>query len=435
MPPTWADGSVNNCTPSFDCAQQRDPFVQKMLDSCGIAYDPGGTGATPAFARDIHPATPFLFNTPSPNAGVHMVVTSQDGQGSGFLAKWIYKFSNDFWGLPANNLPTESSDRNFFTSNRPTGYVKGNTKVAFLVTSYAGFSDPFGQIGDVYERTTDGQINNVTNGAFKPVGQPAGLYRPADAYNSVYVSDSNGWLHQFDWGPSSTSWTGNYNLHDFGQVNAARSSPMAYTGIGNTIVVAYQCGARSSCEMRYNFSTAWSEIHSLSPVPLVAGTRPTALLFGGKQYTFFTTTSGLYAAVDSTGTGYAAPTRISASTSGFFSSPMPYVRGDGKLEVLINYTDSLGVQILFAYTLGASWSAKQLFRYSESGVAPVVGDPVGYVRNVASNRNGALFLDANRNVRNVEQATANGPWAFAPSANHDSASVLLPVGTWKRYAP
>ena len=439
MPPRWADNSVNNCIPSFDCAQQRDPFVQKMLATCGLNYEPGGTGATPAFARDIHPATPFLFNTPSPHAGVHMVVTSQDSGGGGFLTKWIYKFSDDGWGLPANTLPTESSTSNFYTSNRPTGYLKSGTLRSFVVTSYASFSDPFGQVGDVYERTIDGgsTTKNVTNGAFSPRGQPAPLYRPADGYNSIYVSDPDGWIHQFDWGPTSTSWTGNYNLRDFVQADQAKSSPMAYTGIGNSIVVSFQCGTRSACELRYNFSAgAWTQIIASSPVNLVGGTRPTAILFGGKQYVFFTTTSGLYAAVDSTGSGYGSPTRISTNTSRFFSSPMPYVRGDGKLEVLINYTDSLGGQNLYAYTLtGSSWAVTSLFSYSANGVAPVVGDPVGYVRNVSGNRNGAVFLDSNRNVRNVQQATANAPWAFELGPNHDSGSILLPVGSWKKYAP
>lgn len=437
MPPTWKDGSVNNCTPSFDCAQQRDPFVQKMLASCGTAYDPGGTGATPAFARDIHPATPFIFKTSAPAPrGVYMVATSQDSSGSGFLAKYAYKFSDDGWGLPGINLPKESSTANFYTSNRPAGYLKGATKRSFVVTSYARYGDAFGQVGDVYEHTIDdGKTSNVTKGAFTPVGQPAPLYR-ADGYNSIYVSDPDGWLHQFDWDANTSSWGGNYNLHNNGQMQVAKSSPMAFTGINGAIVVHYACGVRSGCEMRYNWGGGgWTERVTTSPVTLVAGTRPTAIYYNFSQYMFFTTTSGLYMAVDS-GTGYSTPARISGTTARFFSSPMPYIRGDGRLEVLINYTDSSGAQNLRAYTLtGSSWSLTTLFSYTAAGVTPVIGDPVGYVRHESGNRNGALFVDANRNVRNVQQQVANGPWGFEPSANHGSASLLVAAGAFKKYAP
>lgn len=436
MPPTWADGTPNNCTPNFDCAQQRDPFVQKLLTSCGISYEPGGTGATPAFARDVHPATPFLFRSSSPlPGGVQFVATTQDSSGSGFLAKWVFKSNLDGWGIPGTTLPSESSTRNFYTSNRPAGYIKSGNKRSFVVTSYAGFNDGFGQVGDVYEQTIDGgAITNVTKGAFKPKGQPAPLYR-ADGYNSIYVADPDGWIHQFDWDPNTSSWGGNYNLHNYGQVDALKSSPMAFTGLNNSIVVAYACGSRSSCEMRFSFSTwTWTEVVTTSPVNLVAGTRPTAILYNGKQYTFFNTTSGLYMASDSTGTGYSTPTRISVSTNRFFSSPMPYVRGDGSLEVLINYTDSLGGQNLYSYTLtGTSWPVKSLFSYSANGVAPVVGDPVGYISYPSDQTNGALFVDANRSLRFVQQTVAGGPWAFPVSGGHSSASVLFAANAWKKY--
>jgi hypothetical protein len=96
----------------------------------------------------------------------------------------------------------------------------------------------------------------------------------------------------------------------------------------------------------------------------------------------------------------------------------------------------LGEQNLYAYTLSnGAWSVASLFSYTANGVAPVVGDPVGYVRNVSGNRNGAVFLDASRNLKTITQETAGGGWGFETSPNHDLASVLISNGAWKRYVP
>jgi hypothetical protein len=70
------------------------------------------------------------------------------------------------------------------------------------------------------------------------------------------------------------------------------------------------------------------------------------------------------------------------------------VGGDGRLVVLINFTDSTGHQNAYAYTLsGGARSVTALFDYTEQGVAPVIGDPVGYLRNATDQRSGIVFVD------------------------------------------
>jgi hypothetical protein len=438
MPPTWSDGSPNECTTNFDCALQRDPFVQKMILNCGRS-DLGQPGESPAFTRDVNPGTPFLFNTPSPHAGVHFVAVYPDGARRAFLPQWIYKYSSngsdDDWGLPANRMPPESTTANFFTADRPVGYLKAGAHRSFVVKSYASLADGFGQIGDVYERDIDSNTTtNVTNGSVIAQGSPAPIYR-SDFVDSIYVAASDGWLHQFDWNANTGSWGGNYNLHNSNQADQVKSSPIAYTGINGSIVVAFACGSVSACEMRYSFSShAWTEVVVTSPKVLVAGTRPMAIFYNGAHYTFFNTTSGLYMASDSTGSGYGAVTRISTGTSRFFSSPMPYVRADGKLEVLINYLDSLGGSNVYAYTLSSgSWLASSIFSLTDHGTK-INSDPVGYVRNAQSNLNGILFLDTSYNVRNVQQSTSGGAYRYELGPGHDGASTLIPGDSWKQYA-
>lgn len=448
MPPTWADGSPNTCTPPLgvgvpDCAAQRDPFVQTLLAACNREVTTDGLPATLAFARDIATSTPFVFTksvSGIPGSGVYLVATSQPLEQKGVRAKWVYKFRNDVdddgWNPVPSEFPVESSTSNFFTVERPAGYLKSGSSRSFVVKSYANSSDGFGQIGDVYELDTDAsqQVRNVTKGVVVPRGQPAPIYRPADGVNSIYVSDPNGWLHQFDWNPSTLQWYGGWTLQG-PQVHAATSSPMAYTGLGNSIVVLYACGARSGCELRWSFSAgAWIEVVGTPPVSMVAGTRPTGILYNGSQFMFSNTTSGLYVSSDSTGGGYTTWTRI-ASTSRFFGSPTPYVRADGKLEVLINYLDSLGNQTLYAYTRlsSGSWLGAQLFDYTANGVAPVIGEPMGYAKSILNNTNGALFVDANRNVRNIQQRIANTVYEWEPSHGHNAGTVLIGKDSWKKY--
>jgi hypothetical protein len=184
----------------------------------------------------------------------------------------------------------------------------------------------------------------------------------------------------------------------------------------STDSVWFGCGAASparACETRRTKDGApmqFTTTFGSSSSTFITGTRPTAFSnysVNGERWVFAAVsepgpiraiwalkeTSGIDATTQPTYTAYAIETTFMNSFQGTYSTPMPYVRKDGKVAVVYYRTTATDTEVWQAIWSGTAWSTSRI--HDVGFVIPPNNEPVAYTTsgsNQTADQTNAVFV-------------------------------------------
>jgi hypothetical protein len=291
----------------------------------------------------------------------------------------------------------------------------------------------FSEWSTIYLDKVSGQMRDLATGTQElfgdagPVGQPTAM-TTSSGTPCAYFRATNNRIQEscwYNWGGGDTEWLG-WQL--VGQTWTATTSPIAFNGARDASCrqdhIVYGCGTVGTTRACvYTISGGGTSESStlFGSGSFLDGTRPTGLtLPGGALYLFAVTLNGntksLMVGRQTNGfcsgtPGYELTTLESTTSAVTFSSPMPYVRTDGKLAIVyFKTTSGQTTRVMERVLTGLTWSAATQIDNTDVTIPVGGGEPVAASNGSLSIPNTVVYHKPSSlgGYRDIVQLTASG---------------------------